>query len=409
MDKKPDLVRPDMPSLGEEVDMVPMRVQQDPLDELEEVPFKIVDCSSARASFPATNLIDTTSCWQSEIAKTQDQYVTIELEVMPIPIVAVQILPVTKDSCPWKCKVLCSNVSATGPWEEVWRLKVPEAHAEHGQPYLSRAPTPGQDEPEIVAPWWRLVVIENYGSEACIAVGGPLKLFSSQRCDRTLLKYYRKDRVSFLDVTSYHAAQDRNSEMLSPEAKMMNRMTNTYTIDIEFIETAYAQFLEADRQRFGVLSRIDWEHWMLQFLPAKDRPKIQPERISFFWRQVDKDDSNGVDFEEFLIFYNAIDEAAKASEKSISDFLFPGFGSKSTGKCDRAHKIPPAVDVILAEREQEPNRGLAEQDAIKRAARALNDRNKKARDTRDLPDDSNTEPQKSELPTSEGDPNVLAT
>mmetsp|Transcript_4380 Transcript_4380/g.7767 ORF Transcript_4380/g.7767 Transcript_4380/m.7767 type:complete len:647 (-) Transcript_4380:77-2017(-) len=386
-DKKPDLqLARDMHSTGEEVEVVVMTQVKDPIDELEEIPFKIVECSSQRGSFPATNLIDSPSCWQSQISKIRDQFVTIELEVMPIPIVAVQILPVTKESCPARCKVLCSNISAWGPWEEAWRFKVPDAHADHCQPYISRREESkdSKQEEQTLAPWWRLVIMDNHGSEACIAVAAPLKLFSTQQCDRTLLKSYRKTRVSYLDVQIYHAQQD---PLLSPEERLLQRMVNTYGINMDFARSAHRAFLEADRQRFGVLSRADWERWMLQFLSVKDRLKVQPERLHFFWRQVDKDESNGVDFEEFLLFYNSVEEAANATGKSVVEFLFPGFGKplKSNNQPVPEHVPLQEPQALSADDEQDWGvvpRELTEQDAIRRAAKALPGRKQEVQESR---------------------------
>ncbi|CAJ1396934.1 unnamed protein product [Effrenium voratum] len=295
--------------------------EQEEKEELESMPFKVLEWSSQRGNFPAFNLLGHSSCWQSEIGMTRDQHLTLELDDIPAPVIALQMEFVTKEVTPKRCKMMFSVHSAMGPWQTAWTFLVPENIAEKGISFFNKSKEEVREGAES-APWWRLVVADNYGSQACIAIAAPLKLWVASRGDHTRLKYMRRNKITFLEDSFF--AQKHMMNNMSADERTDRRLATTYKLDMEFIKKAHDQFNEIDRTSSGRWTKKDWQSWMLEFIPPKERPKVTPERMNFYWARVDKDANHCVDFEEFLIFVHVLNEMAQRYGKSTAEFLFPG-------------------------------------------------------------------------------------
>mmetsp|Transcript_50589 Transcript_50589/g.117952 ORF Transcript_50589/g.117952 Transcript_50589/m.117952 type:complete len:582 (-) Transcript_50589:316-2061(-) len=291
-------------------------------DELEGMPFKVIGWSSQRGNFPAYNLLGTSSCWQSEIGMTRDQHLSFEVEDIPAPVVAIQMEVVTKEVTPKRCKLMFSTNSATGPWQTAWTFTVPESVAEKGSTVFYRSKEEVKEHVES-APWWRLVIFDNYGSQACVAIAAPLKLLVAARGEHVRMKHVRRNKITFLEDSFF--AQKHLMSNLTPEERSDKRLATTYKINAAFIQQAHQQFDATENGKSGRWTKKDFCHWLLEFLPAKERSKLAPERMNFYWNRVDKDEeTHCMDFEEFLIFYHVLNSTAAKYGRSIGEYVFPG-------------------------------------------------------------------------------------
>lgn len=318
--------------------------QKEEKEELVEMPCKVISWSSQRGNFPAFNLLGTSSCWQSEIGMTRDQHLTFELEDVPAPLVAIQMEVVTKEVTPKRCKLMFSTNSPMGPWQTAWTFVVPEHVAERGLRFFNKSKEEIKSGMES-APWWRLAMADNYGSQACIAIAAPLKLLVEERGDHARLKQVKKTTISsFLDNFSF--GQARLVSNLSAEEKMDKRLATTYKLDPEFIAEAHEHFNAMDRTKCGRWSKKDWQTWMVQFIPQRERNKATSERMTFFWNRMEKDADFTIDFEEFVIFLHVLNKTAEGFQMSFGELLFPGIVKKEVPEGQEEEVQKPQEETV---------------------------------------------------------------
>lgn len=318
--------------------------QKEEKEELVEMPCKVISWSSQRGNFPAFNLLGTSSCWQSEIGMTRDQHLTFELEDVPAPLVAIQMEVVTKEVTPKRCKLMFSTNSPMGPWQTAWTFVVPENVAERGLRFFNKSKEEMKSGMES-APWWRLAMADNYGSQACIAIAAPLKLLVEQRGDHARLKQVKKTTISsFLDTFSF--GQARLVSNLSAEEKMDKRLATTYKLDPEFIAEAHEHFNAMDRTKCGRWNKKDWQTWMVQFIPPRERNKATSERMTFFWNRMEKDADFAIDFEEFVIFLHVLNKTAEGFQMSFGELLFPGIVKKEVPEGQEEELPKPQEETV---------------------------------------------------------------
>lgn len=305
---------------------------------------EVISWSSQRGNFPAFNLLGTSSCWQSEIGMTRDQHLTFELEDVPAPLVAIQMEVVTEEVTPKRCKLMFSTNSPMGPWQTAWTFVVPEHVAERGLRFFNKSKEEIKSGMES-APWWRLAMADNYGSQACIAIAAPLKLLVEERGDHARLKQVKKTTISsFLDNFSF--GQARLVSNLSAEEKMDKRLATTYKLDPEFIAEAHEHFNAMDRTKCGRWNKKDWQTWMVQFIPPRERNKATSERMTFFWNRMEKDADFTIDFEEFVIFLHVLNKTAEGFQMSFGELLFPGIVKKEVPEGQEEEVQKPQEETV---------------------------------------------------------------
>eukprot|EP00930_Biecheleria_cincta_P070426 TRINITY_DN58060_c0_g1_i1.p1 TRINITY_DN58060_c0_g1~~TRINITY_DN58060_c0_g1_i1.p1 ORF type:complete len:598 (-),score=91.76 TRINITY_DN58060_c0_g1_i1:37-1830(-) len=305
------------------------RSEPRPEDGLDEIPYKIVEVSSERGGFLASNLIESRSCWQSEVNHAQEQFLTFELEVMPVPVTAIRLALVSKDVTPKNCQMLYSTRSEKGPWKLAWNFTIPEWLAHRSSGFLAKHPDPREmlrnEVPGLVAPWWRLVMLDNYGSQVCVALASPLKLYSSGGEYIHMRNHsHRETRKTTLEgmVEELAVTQGENVPPLHPVGKL-HQISISYGIDLDFVQEAHAVFDGRDKTRLGLWSKQDWCEWMRDLTSAVRTSALPEERLQFFWRQLDQDSSGGLDFEEFLLFYQWCTDTARYNHKTLAEFISP--------------------------------------------------------------------------------------
>lgn len=297
---------------------------------LDEVPYKLVEASSERSGFLPTNVIESRSCWQSEVNHTKDQYLTFELQVIPVPVTAVKLTLVSKDVTPKHCQMEYSTSSADGPWKFAWSFTIPESTANRSISLLTRHPDPEEmlrnETPGIVATWWRLLMLDNYGSQVCVALASPLKLYSSCSAYIPLMHSSRKEvkRTTVEGMIDEIEMQEDTPGPQPPiQLSKVQQLAISHGIDEEFVKIAHAAFDKRDKSNFCLWTKQDWRAWMLELAGVTKDEQFPEDRMELFWRQLDQDGSGGVDFEEFLLFYNWCVETARENQQTIEEFICP--------------------------------------------------------------------------------------
>lgn len=122
-----------------------------------------------------------------------------------------------------------STNSATGPWQTAWTFTVPENVAEKGSTIFYKAKEDMKENAES-APWWRLVILDNYGSQACVAIAAPLKLLVSARGEHMRMKQIKRNTITFLEDSFFaqkHLMSWQRSTTLSQLSYRKRTSTST--------------------------------------------------------------------------------------------------------------------------------------------------------------------------------------
>mmetsp|Transcript_13269 Transcript_13269/g.42800 ORF Transcript_13269/g.42800 Transcript_13269/m.42800 type:complete len:216 (+) Transcript_13269:1-648(+) len=159
------------------------------------------------------------------------------------------------------------------------------------------------------ARWWKFHVVSNWGSIKRLQVVGPLKLFVTQvQSRRTLLR----------EGMASHAAGAGDPKESKPEITqaftletlgvdsqtiMLRGIARKHELSFIDIEVLYNRFHYIDKDGSGTIEEQEFRVLLMQIFGAKDRWDIPVQRLTFFWQQVDHDNSGAVDFEEFIIWF----------------------------------------------------------------------------------------------------------
>lgn len=156
-----------------------------------------------------------------------------------------------------------------------------------------------------MATWWRLLIVENWGSPASVMLSAPVRMFSTVKRgagkDYEIRRSHRDAQARFLEelVTAFHP----DKLQLTPEVRMLRRVAQEYEVPLNEVEDIYHQFNRHDSDHNGALDRSEFEALLLVLHGVKDKADVPRSRFEFFWRQADQDSSGAVDFEEFLVWY----------------------------------------------------------------------------------------------------------
>jgi len=312
----PGIVKPagGAPAKGKGKGKVSKNVEEEEEEELE---FRVVAWSSQRKSAQAVSLLRHNGCWQTEVSRVKREHVTLELARDAV-VCSVHIALVLASASPKQCEILCSTISMEGPWDLAWEFQVPELSQDRCSSFRSRSDRNDVVDEPPAARWWRLVIVENYGSHASIALGGPLKLYGNQVLQEQERRRTRNSKVSFLN----NLGQCYGGMLGKPQDREINRIARTYMLTIDFVKDLNEEFEALDTDLDCVISEEEFKVWIGTFTPEGQSPKARVTALDIWWKFVDLDHNGMVDFEEFVVFYSYIFERSDRSRQLIGDFLF---------------------------------------------------------------------------------------
>mmetsp|Transcript_156069 Transcript_156069/g.500540 ORF Transcript_156069/g.500540 Transcript_156069/m.500540 type:complete len:717 (+) Transcript_156069:176-2326(+) len=152
------------------------------------------------------------------------------------------------------------------------------------------------------AKWWRLHIIDNWGSANSIVVGGPLKLMSPvpQNRSKGLVARFPEAQQS-PQVEGFglpHEPSDANNM-----DKQLRHLSFEHGLKYSEVEDMYNKFMNLDLGGDGVISREEFEILVVKVYNLSDSSDLAPSRFDIFWKQVDQDGNGCIDFSEFLSWH----------------------------------------------------------------------------------------------------------
>jgi len=168
------------------------------------------------------------------------------------------------------------------------------------------------EPPRPTSVWWRLLILDNWGSTAGIAIGAPLKLLSTEYQDP------KRRKVSFEGGAPESApssdkarrlfepsaqTQPQDVPQARPELKYIRRMSLQHHMSMYDVQEVLAQFQRVDSDSSGKISRQEFVNLLVRLFEMKDISDLSESRQEHLWRMAAGPESAELDFEGFLQFY----------------------------------------------------------------------------------------------------------
>jgi len=168
-----------------------------------------------------------------------------------------------------------------------------------------------------VAPFWRLLIVDNWGSPHSVVLANPLRLFSTVNTDLTS---HTSGKQAYHETTKFMEemvlALQPTVMHMTPEERMLRRMSNEYSIDYEEVAKVYVFFQTFDDDGTNSLERSEFEELLIKIHGVQDKSELPQTRLDFFWRQADEDGSGSINFEEFLVWHTKKNPLRNSAQKT---------------------------------------------------------------------------------------------
>eukprot|EP00929_Paragymnodinium_shiwhaense_P074909 TRINITY_DN38312_c0_g1_i1.p1 TRINITY_DN38312_c0_g1~~TRINITY_DN38312_c0_g1_i1.p1 ORF type:complete len:951 (-),score=192.23 TRINITY_DN38312_c0_g1_i1:269-3121(-) len=168
------------------------------------------------------------------------------------------------------------------------------------------------------APWWRLFVMDNYGSPSCIALCGPVKLFVMEEQTgeaNSPLNKTARGGADFLDKSLFGG--DFAKVDVDPSEKMLRRLAKEYDIDLVEVEAVFHVFKTWAAKDKLELGKEEVTTLLIHLHGCENADDVSASRMDYFWRQMDIDNSGTVSFEEFMVWYKMYFPSSAAGSKTM--------------------------------------------------------------------------------------------
>jgi len=195
------------------------------------------------------------------------------------------------------------------------------------------------------AQWWRLTVINNWGSASRLQLG-PVRLLARQHVRVGGLSHFRRklggssgdhsfDHVSAFDLTELG---------LDTEVVMLRRLAKKHGLSCVMLEDLHQFFTQHDKDGSGAIKRQEFDELMSRLHGSKDAYDLPQGRLLSFWDQADLDGNGEITFEEFLAWFiryfvtsdlDAIVASVKSSRGIVVGSFYSSFAKDRLGRFAR--------------------------------------------------------------------------
>jgi len=159
------------------------------------------------------------------------------------------------------------------------------------------------------AAWWKLLIVNNWGSTKKLQVVAPLRLYTSVEVQ---IGGVSQIRLGFLNQKKHSFVSDKSTAFdlqtlgVDPEAVQLRRLAKKYGISILDIENMHDMFManSEDTDEGHMITREPFQNLLLKMHGTEDLSDVPSQRLRFFWQQADADRSGAIDFEEFIMWYD---------------------------------------------------------------------------------------------------------
>jgi len=155
-----------------------------------------------------------------------------------------------------------------------------------------------------LAQWWRLLMLDNWGSANNIALGTPVKLFSPEiQTSRRTSSFYARRRPPSLLGESLAPLETDAPTSATPDAQNLRHLAFEHNMRYAEVEEVHNLFQRIDADGSGSICRGEFEQLIVKLYNLSDASDLPSSRSDYFWKQADKDGSGSIDFAEFLSWH----------------------------------------------------------------------------------------------------------
>jgi len=167
-----------------------------------------------------------------------------------------------------------------------------------------------------VATFWRLLILDTWGSPCSVVLNFPLRLFSTETAKATAQTFGHRARTEQSKFMEEMVSAWRPEVMhMSQEQRLIRRMAHEYEVSTEEVEEVYKEFKKFDQDRSETITRPEFEELIKQLHGVHEKSELPKSRLDFFWHQADEDGDGCIDFEEFLVWYSKKSPLTRAARE----------------------------------------------------------------------------------------------
>lgn len=161
---------------------------------------------------------------------------------------------------------------------------------------------------ELVMPaagFWRLLILDNWGSPSSILLSSPLRLFSMEATAAAKSNTTNETQCRFLEKMVM--ALTPECLHMTEEVRVQRRMAREYKVsekEADLICTEFQKFGKLDTDGKRQLQRPEFEEVVAKVLGFQDKKELPAKRLEFFWRQADTNCDGLLNLEEFFAWYS---------------------------------------------------------------------------------------------------------
>merc|ERR1719330_132938 len=102
-----------------------------------------------------------------------------------------------------------------------------------------------------------------------------------------------------------HAESELHAED-SQNAALISRLAIQFDMKQTVVREVHSEFQRCDVDGGGTICREEFEQLIIRLYGVSHANELPASRIQQFWKHVDADESESIDFEEFLAWYVAL-------------------------------------------------------------------------------------------------------
>jgi len=128
--------------------------------------------------------------------------------------------------------------------------------------------------------------------------------------------------IDFREFVQWYFAHGFSEELLvvSEDAVSVRKLSRTYHVSIEYVENIKKFFDECDDDKTGELVMSEFQTVLQKCLHVPSGCDISPNRVQYFWSQIDTDSSGSITFGEFLAWWLKYFDESQQSDLPFESF-----------------------------------------------------------------------------------------
>jgi len=128
-------------------------------------------------------------------------------------------------------------------------------------------------------------------------------------------------KIEFVEFLKWYSSNGFNEELLlSDNERWIRKIAKQYELTPDYVESIKRCFDHCDKDNSGEIEREEFQEVLYKLLKVPQNLELPPTRLSYFWSQIDSDNSGKAVFEEFLQWYTRYFTKGERNQAPFEDF-----------------------------------------------------------------------------------------